>query len=69
MKGAAIAFIDVEPYLLNCEFTNNTALLNGGAVYFRADTPISSILVLNSSFYNNTAKIGGAIYLGNASFG
>ena len=69
LRGAGVAFVDVEPYLLNCVFTNNTALQEGGGIYFLAETTNSTILVLNSSFNSNIAKYGGAIFLGNASFG
>ena len=64
--GAGVTFIDVQPYLYNCLFTNNTALLGGGGIYFIADTTNSTLLVLNSSFHRNTAKYGAAMYLVNA---
>ena len=50
-----MALVDVNPYLLNCVFINNTASQEGGGVYFLADTTNSTMLVLNSSFSMNTA--------------
>ena len=45
--------------LQNCRFTNNTAIVKGGAYYIYANR--GSKLV-NTIFDNNSAKIGGALY-------
>ena len=46
----------------NCTFINNTAALNGGALFW--DNRVNNAEIINSKFYNNSAKNGngGAVY-------
>ena len=46
--------------IINSNFTNNHAYLNGGAINLEA----SSITINKSNFYYNTAREGGALYVG-----
>ena len=46
-------------HLLNCRFTNNTALTKGGAYYVFANKQSN---VVNTIFDHNNAKLGGAMY-------
>jgi len=45
--------------LLNCRFSNNTALTKGGAYYVYSNRESKMV---NTIFDNNTAKLGGAMY-------
>ncbi|PRP83184.1 exo-beta-1,3-glucanase [Planoprotostelium fungivorum] len=59
-NGAAL-YLDLgsSAVINNCVFTNNVALVNGGAIYNAA----SSLTITGSSFYSNSALRGGALYL------
>ena len=45
--------------LLNCRFTNNSAMTKGGAYYIYANKETK---IVNSIFDRNTANLGGALY-------
>ena len=60
-SGGAINWVAnaTQGYIRNSSFTNNTAMLNGGAVYWMG----SEGTISNSTFSNNTAnRSGGAVY-------
>lgn len=59
-SGGAILnnFINTSMTFVNCTFANNVAV-NNGVVY-----PVGDISVLNSTFNNNSANRGGAIFTG-----
>ncbi|WP_295116087.1 right-handed parallel beta-helix repeat-containing protein, partial [uncultured Methanobrevibacter sp.] len=59
-SGGAILFTSsaTSGTVTNCNFTNNTATNDGGAVYFSSDGEVTKC-----SFANNTAKMGNAIYI------
>ena len=49
--------------IINCNFTNNTARIAGGAIYVDDSSSLTSNLnVTGSKFNNNSADYGGAIY-------
>ena len=60
-NGGAILFGD-EGSLTNCEFKENEAQSNGGAIYsfFNLDVSVS---IKNSTFTDNAAETGGALFL------
>ena len=59
--GSALSVSDRNLALANCEFINNNANENGGAVYWYA----TGGYLTNNSFTSNSAKkLGGAIYFG-----
>ncbi|CAD8125630.1 unnamed protein product [Paramecium sonneborni] len=65
--GGALIISGVSSQINHCQFTNNTANISGGSIYF--DYKVNSqFLIFNSIFADNRAKIGGAIFLGNYSF-
>ena len=56
-NGGAILTYDNPVTVETCEFVNNTAATNGGAIRSRGDA-----IVKNSVFANNTATTGNAIF-------
>ena len=60
--GGAIYFSSsaTSGTVTNCNFTNNTAYVRGGAIYFE-----NSGNVTNCNFTDNIASIGGAVYFWN----
>ena len=60
--GGAVYLENSSAYAMinNCNFTNNTVLSSGGAIYAN-----SSLTILNSNFNNNSAYAGGSIYAPN----
>ena len=70
--GGAIINHGANFSVINCTFTNNRAYISGGAIYNHHQTTYSTgtfnFTVTNSTFINNTADFGGAIYnIGNSS--
>ena len=57
--GGAVYSENSSAYALinNCNFTNNSVLSSGGAIYANSD-----LIILNSNFDNNSANAGGSIY-------
>ncbi|CAK84354.1 unnamed protein product (macronuclear) [Paramecium tetraurelia] len=64
--GGAMLISGVSTNINNCQFTNNYANNTGGSIYFDYKTN-SELLIFNSLFADNTANIGGAVFLGNYS--
>ncbi|CAD8128511.1 unnamed protein product [Paramecium sonneborni] len=64
--GGGLIISGVSTLINNCQFTNNSANISGGSIYFDYKEN-TEILIVNSIFANNNAKIGGAIFLGNYS--
>ncbi|NBC29775.1 MAG: hypothetical protein GVY29_07270, partial [Spirochaetes bacterium] len=64
-KGGAI-MVSTGASLIaeNVSFSNNTASLNGGAIWLQSE---SEVIVEDSLFESNDASQGGAIYVGNKS--
>ena len=63
-NGAAIAIAADNILVTQSNFTNNVATGNGGSIYSLASK--SSVVVSNSTFKQNRAANGGAIYYGDA---
>ena len=59
--GGAVSFAGVanDSIIDNCTFTNNTAGVDGGALYFWTDG--AGVTITDSEFVNNSAPYGGAI--------
>ena len=53
--------------IINCTFSNNFASYNGGAIFLVTDSFTSQSVIINSTFKNNVALNGGAIYTGASS--
>ncbi|CAD8169765.1 unnamed protein product [Paramecium pentaurelia] len=60
--GGGILISGLSSIISNCQFTNNIASLIAGAVYFDHQYG-TSLIVYDSVFANNQAKVGGALYL------
>ena len=54
-------------YAVNCTFENNSATNWGGAIYLYFAYDEDTNPIINSTFINNVAKKGGAIYVGDES--
>lgn len=62
-NGAAVNSSSGNLKIENCIFINNTAELNGGAIYIASENTQDTTLITDSTFSNNTANLnGGAIY-------
>ena len=56
--GGLASTVDALLMIANCVFTANYADNYGGAIFSQ-----SEVTIFNSTFINNTAKVGGAIYI------
>ncbi|CAD8169725.1 unnamed protein product [Paramecium pentaurelia] len=64
--GGALLISGVSTNINNCQFTNNYANNTGGSIYFDYKTN-TEFLIFNSLFADNSANIGGAVFIGNYS--
>ena len=65
VNGSAVN-LDPSTHLeiINCNFTNNAAQISGGAIYVDNSSSLTSnLIIIASTFRNNTATYGGAVYL------
>ena len=53
------AFVNSLNEMINCKFENNIALSNGGGIYYKNGL---NSQIISSTFSNNLAKLGGAIF-------
>ena len=64
--GGVIYLSNIPGTIKNCEFTNNSAVLEGGVVYSHMDQSTKTegleVLVSRSSFTSNKAKVKGAVF-------
>ncbi|CAD8164426.1 unnamed protein product [Paramecium octaurelia] len=60
--GGGILISALSSVISNCQFTNNIASSVAGALYFDYELE-TQLLVYDSVFANNEAKVGGALYL------
>ncbi|TAK43589.1 MAG: hypothetical protein EPO28_05820, partial [Saprospiraceae bacterium] len=59
---------DSRPFIINCKFSGNHAISNGGAVFMKSTSGGAvSLSLINCQFENNSSGNGGAIYLSGTS--
>ena len=63
IRGAGAYFLNSQVIISNSEFTNNTSVERGGAIYNYIDGEDEDFEISNATFTNNTSEgSGGAIY-------
>ena len=60
--GGAVANRNSSPHFVNCLFVNNSSNESGGAIV-NYSTLMRDLEITNSTFYQNNANAGGAIYV------